>query len=116
MGQDADIAKSGTPLASGAAAQGGVLSKVPTVLHAVTVQSVTAQYILLFDATAVPANTDTSAIEVIKVAAAGTVHLTYPKGKVFFKGVAWSTSSTAPALTAGGSDGYCCATGDLKRV
>lgn len=115
MGQNPDIAKSGTPLASGPAAQSGILSKKAMVVHAITVQSVTAQYILLFDATAVPSNADTTAIEIIKLAAADAKQITFPQGKVFSKGVVWATSSTAPALTLGGSDGYCCVTGDIAR-
>lgn len=114
MGQNADLAKSGTPFASGAASGSGVLTKKPTVVSAITVQSVTAQYILLWDATAVPSAADTSAIEVIKVPAADAKQIIFPKGKVFAKGVAWGTSSTAPAYTAGGSDAFVCITADVK--
>lgn len=114
MGQNADLAKSGTPFASGAAAGSGVLTKKPTVISAITVQSVTAQYILFWDATAVPGAADTTAIEVIKVPAADTKQITFPKGKLFAKGVAWATSSTAPAFTAGGTDAHVSITADVK--
>lgn len=112
MGHNADIASAGTGVASGAAAQSRILAKVPTVVHAITAQSVTAQYILLFDAIVVPSNADTTAVEVIRVPATGTVHLQYPKGKAFANGVVWVTSSTAPALTAGASDAWVGITAD----
>ncbi|HEX2615249.1 MAG TPA: hypothetical protein VHL10_07135 [Nitrososphaera sp.] len=115
MGQNADLAKSGTPFTSGAAAQSGILTKKPTVVFALTVQSVTAQYVMLYDATAVPSNTDVTAIEIVKLAANDAKQLIFPTGKVFGKGVVWATSSTAPALTLGGSDAHVSITADVVK-
>ena len=113
MGQNPDFAKSGRSYPSGAAAQKIVLLPKKCVAHNITVTSASAEFILIFDATVVPANADTSCVDMVKLAAGATFQFTYPKGKIFESGICVATSSTGPALTAGSSNGWACATVDV---
>src|SRR5262249_1265780 len=64
------------------------------------------QFILLFDAVAVPANGAT-AVAAFKVPAGSTVRLDYGwRGKAFENGICWSNRTTLPALTAGTTNCY----------
>ena len=72
----------------------------------VTTQSASDQYIMLFDATAVPAN-GTVAVAAFKVPAGSTARIDFGlRGKAFRNGICWSNSSTLPTKTTGGADCY----------
>jgi hypothetical protein len=93
----------------GALASGGVIvSDGPARLYNLTVtnQGVADQFILLFDAPAVPAN-GAAAVAGFKIAAGTTGRIDYGwRGKAFEQGICWSNSSTLPDLTAGGANCY----------
>jgi hypothetical protein len=93
----------------GALASGGlVVAGGPARLFNLTVTSTSAsdQYVLLFDAAAVPAD-GAAAVAVFKVSAGSTARIDYGwRGKAFQNGVCWSNSSTIPAKTAGAANCY----------
>jgi hypothetical protein len=95
---------SGAALASG----GVIISDGPARLYNLTVtsQDSTEQYILLFDAIAVPAN-GAAAVAAFVVPAGATARIDYGwRGKAFDNGICWSTSTTLPQLTAGTANCY----------
>ena len=95
---------SGAALAS----SGVVVNAGPARLFNLTVtsQSASDQYVLLFDAAAVPAN-GAAAVAAFKVSAGSTARIDYgSRGKAFHNGICWSNSSTLPARTAGAADCY----------
>lgn len=64
----------------------------------------TAQFIQLFNTTAVPADTAVPVV-VIKVAAESSFSISFaPYGKIFDTGICWSNSSTGPTKTIGSAD------------
>jgi hypothetical protein len=90
------------------AASGVIVNAGPARLFNLTVTSekVSDQYILLFDASAVPAN-GAAAVAAFKVPAGSTARIDYGwRGKAFQHGICWSNSTTLPVLTAGASDCY----------
>ncbi len=93
----------------GALVSGGVVvSDGPARLYNLTVTSkdTSDQYILLFDAPALPAN-GAAAVAVFKVAAGATAGIDYgSRGKAFEHGICWSNSTTLPDLTAGAANCY----------
>jgi len=95
---------------SGGALVGGgvIVGGGPARLFNLTVTSTSAsdQYVLLFDAIAVPAD-GAAAVAAFKVPAGSTARIDYGwRGKAFQKGICWSNSSTIPAKTAGAADCY----------
>lgn len=95
---------SGGVLVSG----GVVVSDGPARLYNLTVtsQDSSDQYIMLFDAIALPAN-GAAPVAAIKIQAGSTVRIDYGwRGKAFQKGICWSNSTTLPDLTAGTANCY----------
>lgn len=95
---------SGGTLVSG----GLVVGDSPARLFNITVTSTSAsdQYVLLFDAVAVPAD-GAVAVAAFKVPARTTARIDYGwRGKAFQNGISWSNSSTIPAKTAGVANCY----------
>ena len=95
---------------SGAAlvSSGVIVNAGPARLFKLTVtsQSTSDQYILLFDAAALPAN-GAAAVAAFKVPAESTAGIDYgSRGKAFRNGICWSNSSTLPAKTTGAADCY----------
>jgi hypothetical protein len=93
----------------GALVSGGVIvSDGPARLYNLTVtsQDNADQFIMLFDAVAVPANGATPAAA-FKVSAGSTSTIQYGwRGKAFENGICWSNSTTLPDLTAGAANCY----------
>jgi hypothetical protein len=93
----------------GALVSGGVVvSEGPARLYNLTVTSQLSsdQYVMLFDAAAVPAN-GAAPVAAFKVPAGSTATLDYGwRGKAFNKGICWSNSTTLPDLTAGAANCY----------
>jgi hypothetical protein len=70
----------------------------------VTSESASDQYVMLFDAAAVPAN-GAPAVAAFKVPAGSTAGIDYgSRGKAFKNGICWSNSSTLPDRTGGAAD------------
>jgi hypothetical protein len=93
----------------GALVSGGVvIGNGPARLYnlMVTSQLSSDQYVMLFDATAVPAN-GAAPVAIFKVPAGSTATLDYGwRGKAFINGICWSNSTTLPDLTAGAANCY----------
>jgi hypothetical protein len=93
----------------GALVSGGVvISSGPARLYNLTVtsQASSDQYLLLFDAPAVPSN-GAAPVAAFKVPAGSTATIGYGwRGKAFQNGISWSNSTTLPDLTAGAADCY----------
>jgi len=95
---------SGGTLVSG----GLVVGDSPARLFNITVTSTSAsdQYVLLFDAVAVPTD-GAVAVAAFKVPAGTTARIDYGwRGKAFQNGISWCNSSTIPAKTAGAANCY----------
>ncbi len=95
---------SGGVLASG----GVIVSDGPARLFNlnVTSQDNSDQFVMVFDAAAVPANGAAPAA-VFKVPAGSTAGIDYGwRGKAFENGICWSNSTTLPELTAGAANCY----------
>jgi|SRR5579875_271988 hypothetical protein len=95
---------SGAALVSG----GVIVNDGPARLYKLTVtsQDSSDQFIMLFDAAAVPAN-GAAPVAVFKVAAGSTAAIDYGwRGKAFENGICWSNSTTLPNLTAGLANCY----------
>ena len=95
---------------SGGALVGGgvIVGSGPARLFNLTVTSTSAsdQYVLLFDAIAVPAD-GAAAVAAFKVPAGSTARIDYGwRGRAFKNGICWSNSSSIPAKTAGAADCY----------
>ena len=92
---------------SGGLVSGGVVvGSGPARLFNLTVTSTSAsdQYVLLFDAPAVPAD-GTAAVGAFKVPAGTSAKFDYGwRGMAFQNGICWSNSSTIPVKTAGAED------------
>ncbi|HEV3115291.1 MAG TPA: hypothetical protein VGY99_32820 [Candidatus Binataceae bacterium] len=93
----------------GALVSGGVIvSDGPARLYKLTVtsQDNADQFVMLFDAVAVPAN-GAAAVAAFKVPAGSTAGIDYGwRGKAFEHGICWSNSTTLPDLTAGAANCY----------
>jgi hypothetical protein len=88
------------------AASGVIAADGPARLFNLTVTSekVSDQYVLLFDAAAVPAD-GAAAVAAFKVPAGATARIDFGwRGKAFLHGICWSNSSTLPAKTVGAAD------------
>ena len=89
-------------------ASGVIVNAGPARLFNLTVTSESAsdQYVMLFDAAAVPAN-GAAAVGAFKVPAGSTGRIDFgSRGKAFKNGICWSNSSTLPTRTAGAADCY----------
>lgn len=88
------------------AASGVVVGDGPALLFTLTATNTSAsdQYVLVFDAAAVPAD-GTAAKCVLRISAGATASLDYAvRGKVFRSGICWSNSSSAPLKTIGAAN------------
>lgn len=120
MGQNPDFA--GTPSkymwkdsASGILMPSGKISIAkPGILYSVHFQNGSAgvRYLMIWDATAVPADADKDWVVLLEAAAGKDAFRDYSTGLIFDKGIVWAVSSTSPAKTIGAADAKVIITAD----